>query len=511
MNNLPAIQVTHLNIQQYGITILQDISFTIQKGEHLFVTGMAGSGKTTLGKALANRIFFKGKIAFPAFENANQLPKIVYIEDTHHWKNLTNLSDFYYQQRYNSCDADDSETLVQHLAHHTQQLNDNSKGIENYYELCQNFNLLHRLETPLIQLSNGEQKKLQIIKCLMHEPEILIVDNILTGLDKAAQNTLLQILENFANNGGTIVYIGNDYLAPNFTTHILELNVQKPSGYFAKEMYLPKKELQILPNFKKFLIANQLPTIETSVIEMQHTTVIYGDKTILDNINWNVNAGEKWLIKGHNGAGKSTLLSLINGDNPQAYANPIKIFGTKRGGGESIWEIKKRIGYISPELHKYFDKQLTVEKTIASGFFDTMGVYKNLNETQLQTLNTIIQEFQLQSVIHKQLKTLSFGMQRWVLLARTLIKNPPLLIFDEPCQGLDANFTQLFLTTIQQIAAQQPATTILYVTHVVNETPDCIHKILTLEEGKAKIEEAENIQNKENKKTVHTTRYCVQH
>ncbi|MGC8749331.1 ATP-binding cassette domain-containing protein [Hydrotalea sp.] len=511
MNNLPAIQVTHLNIQQYGITILQDISFTIQIGEHLFVTGMAGSGKTTLGKALATRIFFKGKIAFPAFENANQLPRIVYIEDTHQWKNLTNLSDFYYQQRYNSCDAYDSETMVQHLAHHTQQLNNSDKDTENYYELCQKFNLLHRLETPLIQLSNGEQKKLQIIKCLMHNPEILIVDNILTGLDKTAQNTLLQLLEKYATNGVTIVYIGNDKIVPNFITHVLELNVEKKSRYFSKEMYLPKSENQILPNFKKLLIANQLPTSETRVIEMQDTTVIYGDKKILENINWNVRIGEKWLIKGHNGAGKSTLLSLINGDNPQAYANAIKIFGTKRGGGESIWDIKKRIGYISPELHKYFDKQLTVEKTIASGFFDTMGVYKILNETQLQTLNTIIQEFQLQSEIHKQLKTLSFGMQRWVLLARTLIKNPPLLIFDEPCQGLDVTFTKLFLNSIQQIAAQQPTTTLLYVTHVDDEIPNCINKVLILQNGKAKIEEVENIQNKENKKTVRTTHYCVQH
>lgn len=510
MNNLPAIQVTHLNIQQYGITILQDINFTLHKGEHLFVSGIAGSGKSTLGKALANRIFFKGRITFPAFENANQLPRIVYIEDTHQWKNLSNLSDFYYQQRYNSCDADDSETLVQHLIHHSQQLNNNGNGIENYYELCQNFNLLHRLETPLIQLSNGEQKKLQIIKCLMHKPEILIVDNILTGLDKAAQNTLLQLLEKYANNGVTIVYIGNDYMAPNFITHVLELNAQKCGVYFVKEMYVPKNEHQILPNFKKLLIAKQLPANETRVIEMQDTTVAYGNNTILDNINWQVSTGEKWLIKGHNGAGKSTLLSLINGDNPQAYANPIKIFGTKRGGGESIWDIKKRIGYISPELHKYFDKQLTVEKTIASGFFDTMGVYKKLNEVQLQTLNTIIQEFQLQNVIHKPLRALSFGMQRWVLLARTLIKNPPLLIFDEPCQGLDATFTKLFLNSIQQIAAQQPATTLLYVTHVDDEIPNCINKVLILQNGKAKIEEAENIQNKENKKTIHTNSYCVQ-
>lgn len=81
---------------------------------------------------------------------------------------------------------------------------------------------------------------------------------------------------------------------------------------------------------------------------MKDVTVQYGDKIILDHINWEVKKGEQWALIGHNGAGKSTLLSLINGDNPQAYSNEIYLFDQRRGSGESIWDIKRKIGYISP-------------------------------------------------------------------------------------------------------------------------------------------------------------------
>lgn len=89
------------------------------------------------------------------------------------------------------------------------------------------------------------------------------------------------------------------------------------------------------------------------MIRMENVTIQYNNNIILNNINWQVNPGECWQIKGHNGAGKSTLLSLINGDNPQAYAQQIYLFGKKRGSGESIWDIKKKIGFVSPELYNF--------------------------------------------------------------------------------------------------------------------------------------------------------------
>ena len=111
---------------------------------------------------------------------------------------------------------------------------------------------------------------------------------------------------------------------------------------------------------------------------MNDVTIRYGDKIILDNINWDVVQGERWLVKGHNGAGKSTLLSLITADNPQAYSQDIQLFDKETPNRRSIWDIKKHIGYVSPELHRYFDFGATVHNVIASGLF---GYYGSLQAT----------------------------------------------------------------------------------------------------------------------------------
>ena len=132
-------------------------------------------------------------------------------------------------------------------------------------------------------------------------------------------------------------------------------------------------------------------------VKLENVSVAYGKKQILSNINWQINRGEKWLLKGVNGAGKSTLISLITGDHPQAYANKVFLFDKKRGSGESIWDIKKKIGFVSPELHWYFDKTISVYNTIASGFFDTIGVYKKLNDEQHQFVQQWLSFLNIQS------------------------------------------------------------------------------------------------------------------
>jgi len=74
-----------------------------------------------------------------------------------------------------------------------------------------------------------------------------------------------------------------------------------------------------------------------TLIEMKDTTVSYDDQVVLDRLSWAMRRGENWAVLGPNGAGKSTLVKLILGENLQAYANQIFLFGRRRGSGESIW------------------------------------------------------------------------------------------------------------------------------------------------------------------------------
>ena len=468
------IILSNVTVQQYGKTVLNNISFKLNAGEHLAITGNSGSGKTTLVKAIASQIFYKGNIEVDFSNNTTLAPKIILAENSEKWKNLSNISDFYYQQRFNSCDAEDAITVNEALA---PLLEERGWG----EALLQQFNLLYRMNTPLIQLSNGEQKKLQLIKVLLQQPQVLILDKAFTGLDFNSRQQLQAVLNDLALNGTTIILIAGAKEIPDCITHVAELNEGNLLQFTTKQNFVDEEDLSE-NKFSKSLPEISLNENFDSIIEMKNVTVRYGEKIILNNINWKVLQGERWLVKGTNGAGKSTLLSLITADNPQAYCNEIYLFGKKRGRGESIWDIKKRIGFVSPELHKYFDVNITVYQTIASGFFDTIGLYRNLNDEQKNTVDEWIDFFELKSLAHQQLSNLSAGQQRWVLLARALVKQPLLLVLDEPCQGLDAEHIDEFVNIVDDICSQSN-TTLIYVSHYEDEIPDCVQYRLVLNNG----------------------------
>jgi molybdate transport system ATP-binding protein len=216
---------------------------------------------------------------------------------------------------------------------------------------------------------------------------------------------------------------------------------------------------------------------------MVQVTIRYGEKTVLNNINWEVKKGECWHVSGPNGSGKSTLLSLVTADNPQAYANELYLFDQRRGRGESIWDIKRRIGFVSPELHLFFDQSATCFEVIASGLFDTIGLFRQLSATQQEQVTACMELLQLSSIRTKRLFQLSLGQQRMVLLGRALVKNPPLLILDEPAQGLDEAQTSYFKNLVSYIC-EHFNTTLVYVSHYAQDIPSCVTHYLELEEGK---------------------------
>jgi molybdate transport system ATP-binding protein len=220
-----------------------------------------------------------------------------------------------------------------------------------------------------------------------------------------------------------------------------------------------------------------------SAITMKNVTITYGEKKILAGIDWEVQRGERWLLSGPNGAGKSTLLSLVTGDNPQAYANEIYLFDRRRGSGESIWDIKRKIGFLSPELHLFFDQGCSAFEAIASGLFDTIGLFRQLSDDQIELVDHWMKITGIHSLRSKRLFELSAGQQRIVLLVRALVKNPPLLILDEPCQGLDREKEAELLELINAVCLHGNKT-MVFVTHYANERPSCIKNFISLENGK---------------------------
>lgn len=474
------LQVNNLTVQLSGITVLKEVSFTIREGERLAVIGRSGSGKTTLIKALSGECYSRGVIRF----GEDKKPRMAVIAQQHQFRNLSNLNSFYYQQRFNSSDSEDAATVAETL----EQICSKPSLIE---ETVAMFGISHLLDTRLIQLSNGEHKRLQLAEAVLQNAEWLLLDNPYTGLDIAARATLNKALDALTQKGIHYLLITGLSDIPASVTHIAELTDGSVGEIITKDEYLVNHTARTkshTDNIQFLSVCKTIPPAYTCpdfsvAIKMVNIQVQYHNKTILDNINWEVRKGECWSISGHNGSGKSTLLSLVNGDNPQAFANEIYLFDRRKGSGESIWDIKQKIGYVSPELHHYFDAACTSYEVIASGLFDTIGLFRKLSQAQESIIGQWIAALQIGTVSNKNFKQLSNGEQRMVLLARALVKNPPLLILDEPCQGLDSEVAARFNALINMICTEMKKT-LVYVSHYKEEIPSCVTRSLQLVQGR---------------------------
>ncbi|AJW61644.1 putative ABC transporter ATP-binding protein YlmA [Elizabethkingia miricola] len=472
-----SIILKNVSVKRGNDSLLNDIDFTLNSGEHLAILGPSGSGKSLLAMALKGQILHTGTIEYRK-NNELTKPKIAYITSTYALKNKSNLSDFYYQQRFNTSDAEDLATLTDELLK-----KGDTESVNNWLD---RFQLTHRAQAPLIQLSNGELKKMQLISHLLSNPEILILDKVFTGLDALSRKELHTIINQLAIENVKIILITDHHNIPECITHFAEMSDGGIIEYNSINRLSFTETQQT--EFNKSLPIIQNPPVDTPLIRMENVTIQYNNNIILNNINWQVNPGECWQIKGHNGAGKSTLLSLINGDNPQAYSQQIYLFGKKRGSGESIWDIKKKIGFVSPELYNFFDRNTTVEQAIGSGFFDTIGLFRKLNEQQILKVKEWLSFFSLEGKATKLLSFLSSGEQRLVLIARALIKDPVMLALDEPCQGLDDSQITTITHLLEQIH-QSSNISMLFISHYDNEVPSCVKHILELNKGVPTISE----------------------
>jgi molybdate transport system ATP-binding protein len=475
----PFIHIHHLNLKYQHKLIFSDLNWTINYGENWLLTGNSGSGKTSLAKAIADLKGNNGAIKIN-FDTESSLPaKVLYVDSWYQFKNLEGVANFYYQQRYTSQQAKETLTVNAELIGY---------GKENNLVFSEVENLLNTLDfsalknSQLIELSSGEHKKLQLVKALWLKPQLLIIDQPYTGLDAKSRKNLNVLLDDVVTEGVQLLLICNDDELPNSINRFAELNNGQLIEIDAKGLTstLPERAYRAIPDFLK-----ESPVYSSdSIVKMVDVNISYGEKQVLKNINWKVEAGEKWLLQGPNGSGKSTLLSLINGDHPQSYANTLYLFGNKRGSGESIWDIKQHIGLISPEFHWYFDATATVWQSIASGFYDSVGLFKELPYSKSTQVDELVTYFGLTEYKNQLLVSLPLGKQRLVLLARTIIKNPELLILDEPCQGLDQQQTQHFNQLIDELCSN--GMTVIYVGHFESQLPNCLAQRIVLENGEVK-------------------------
>lgn len=491
----------------------QPVTFNLEDGEHIAVMGPNGGGKSALVDLLTGKnLLMQGSLEYSfgsAYGNIVQLT----FEDALG----TVEKPYYFQQRFNSQDREESPlvstVLKRALAsgnvsatglsadearaagHGLTEDEARAAGSEDDTEFLRNplldtFMMRPLLQKRMVLLSSGEMRRYQLFKYLIKKPKVLIVDNPFIGLDAPMRDQLDQFFQSLVNSGEVQIIMILSMLdsVPTYMTHVVKVHDMIVEPKITRDEYLAdwaqkqnNKRTQEQNNIVSQILDLPVKPMANLTIDGSETDEIISirnlslqlpdtDRVLYGGLNWTVRRGEHWALQGRNGAGKSTLLSLICADHPAAYACDISLFGRKRGTGESIWEIKKHIGFVSPEFHRAYKQNRPAIEIVASGLHDSVGLYKRPAPDQMDTCLFWMKVFGIEELKDRMFLTLSSGEQRLCLLARAFVKDPALLILDEPLHGLDTYRRDLVRNVIQTFC-QRLDKTLIMVTHYVNELP----------------------------------------
>jgi len=358
-------------------------------------------------------------------------------------------------------------------------------------ELRHDHFLIHTDENESLgTMSSGQQRKALLYYLVTQQPDYIILDDLYSNVDKLTLQQITTSLTELSENILMIqIFFRKNDLLP-FIKNILTVNEKNEIvSVQSQSEFLKAKDLSGMYN--NFRLPKNYADNHNNfdvLVELSSVSVKYGDKAVLNNINWTIRKGEFWQLTGPNGSGKSTLVSMISGDNPKAYGQDITLFGRKKGSGETIWDIKKQIGYFTPLMIQQFTRADSVENMIISGLNDSVGLYVTPTDLQKDTakiwLDVLGETFR-----KKNFQQLSVGQQRMVMVARAMVKHPPLLILDEPTIELDDNSSRLFIEMVNAIAMEKQVA-IIYISHrdEAGLFPEKIFQLVKTEKGYTGIE-----------------------
>jgi len=510
----PLVTLENITLRVGRELMFENTSWEIQADQHWAIIGPNGSGKSTLANAICHEVaIVHGRILYFFDQDGRNVPQarpyfnrgeIVKISPEAH-RDLMQTQGGYYQARWQSFEGTDSPTVADLLT---------GKSIERicpydvspmkinqaiYHVRRQKavalLGIAYLLERKILHVSNGEAQKVLLARALMQAPKLLILDDPFRGLDSSSRAALQRVIADLIAAGSPrliLITPRSEEILPGIT-HILcvadnRVVKQGPKHTILptkpnREMFPSQEQTTSNPPFRFPAALRETIDRPSILVELQNTTVAYNGVKVLHGINWTMRHGENWAVLGPNGAGKTTLLSLILADNPQSYANVITLFGRQRGSGESIWDIKQNIGWISPELQIYYQRDLPCHQVVCSGFFDSIGLYQACSPEQADLAAQWLHALGLAPLADRPLSTVSVGEERLVLLARALVKNPALLILDEPCQGLDVHNRTRIIDLLDQLCRATPVN-LIYVTHHFDELPQAITHVLKLDRGR---------------------------
>jgi len=491
------------------LPIFRDFSWNVEPFQSWVITGENGSGKSAIAQALAGGLAVASRAASNGAGNRLPAPSSVALIS------FERQRDVLFDERYH----DDGEFVEGGIDPGTSARDfilGRKRGTRaasapppsppaRLDELVRRLGIDSVLGRGLKYLSTGEIRKVLLCRELLREPAWLVFDEPYEGLDSATRLELARELDrlvgaSLTNASATRVLIISDRYehVPQGTTHVLHVEARKVAFAGARAEF----EARGIPHELRGLSARESESLGQALAEtleeqaqtkapeaarnspsrelvaLRNVTVSYAERRVLDRLNLEIARGEHTLVRGPNGCGKTTLLNLINGDNPQVYANDVTICGMKRGSGESVWDVKKKLGQVSYALHVEYAYrcQANLIECILSGFYDSIGLYQEPGFAEIHAAERWLGVVGMLALRALPFTQLSYGEQRVALILRAVIKQPPLLILDEPCHGLDPRHRSEVLTIADYIGRHTDST-LLYVTHDPEEVLGCTRQI----------------------------------
>jgi len=473
MQYIPPVNLKNLHVEFDNGFTCHNINWSLQPGQHWLICGSNGSGKSALAAILTGA----GDIHSGLITGIPERIGVVSFEEQ------AELIEA--ERRKDDADIMDVIAVGTPVIEIIEAVCTDKSMSDN---LCTQFGLEPLLCRAFRKLSTGETRKVMLIRALCCDPELLILDEPFEGLDADSLVALQQHLNQVSQKIPIVLVLNRldqcpdyvtdiAYMAGGRLTHQVRRDDETAFEELSQLLHLSTTELQIPPADPD----TTLPALNPSqpLVKLTDAAIKYSDVVIFEQLNWTIQPAGHWQLTGPNGSGKTALLSLITGDHPQCYVNDIFVFGYQRGSGESIWQIKQFIGYVSTALQWEYTVGTSLRNVIISGFYDSIGLYSKFTDHQREIADQWLAVLGMEGRADQPFTSQSYGDQRLLLIARAMVKHPPLLILDEPCLGLDDMNRQRVLSLIEKICAGSTST-VLYVNHHAEDKISGIENYLAL-------------------------------